>query len=65
MPVWVRIRLGPFLVVDFSVFVRLHVLTTLKVKCEHDGHAISIRPVDLFPEMQLLHDPVPPFDPVF
>src|SRR6266498_3828931 len=24
--------LGPFLVVDFSVFVRLHVLTTLKVK---------------------------------
>src|SRR5262245_61681380 len=36
--------LGPFLVVDLSVFVRLHVLATLKVKREHDGHPISIRP---------------------
>src|SRR5262245_64854238 len=49
---WSVFSLGPFLMIDFPVFVRLHILATLKVKCEHDGHAIASRPADLFPEMR-------------
>ena len=48
-------RLGPFFMIHLAVLIRLHVLPTLKVKGQRDGHAPAIRPCQFILNMTLLN----------